>query len=128
MASRSGTRQPSDGLPLDEYLQVLARSSSGGGTSSTPSEPAGLSRRDKPGGSLVLAQIISWAAVGRSAIIRPMNLPESPRILIVKLTAIGDVIHALPVACALRDAWPKAHLAWLVEGRAADLLRGSSSA
>lgn len=53
-----------------------------------------------------------------------MNLPKPPRILIVKLTAIGDVIHALPVACALRDAWPKAHLAWLVEGRAADLLRG----
>jgi lipopolysaccharide heptosyltransferase I len=53
-----------------------------------------------------------------------MKLPESLRILIVKLTAIGDVIHALPVACALRDAWPKAHLAWLVEGRAADLLRG----
>jgi heptosyltransferase-1 len=53
-----------------------------------------------------------------------MNLPQPPRILIVKLTAIGDVVHTLPVACALRDAWPKAHLAWLVEGRAADLLRG----
>jgi lipopolysaccharide heptosyltransferase I len=53
-----------------------------------------------------------------------MDLPKSPRILIVKLTAIGDVIHALPVACALRDAWPKAHLAWLVEGRAADVLLG----
>ena len=53
-----------------------------------------------------------------------MDLPKSPRILIVKLTAIGDVIHALPVASALRDAWPKAHLAWLVEGRVADLLHG----
>ena len=48
----------------------------------------------------------------------------APRILIVRLSAIGDVVHGLPVLCALREAIPDAHLAWLVEGRAADLLRG----
>ena len=48
----------------------------------------------------------------------------SPRILIVRLSAIGDVLHALPVLNALRDALPNAFIAWVVEGRAADLLRG----
>ncbi|HEX4143871.1 MAG TPA: glycosyltransferase family 9 protein [Pirellulales bacterium] len=48
----------------------------------------------------------------------------APRILIVRLSAIGDVLHGLPVLCALRDALPKAHLAWLVEGRSAELLAG----
>src|SRR5262245_22427407 len=46
----------------------------------------------------------------------------SPRILIVRLSAIGDVIHGLPVLCALRDALPNAFLGWVVEGRAGDLL------
>jgi lipopolysaccharide heptosyltransferase I len=46
-----------------------------------------------------------------------------PRILIVRLSAIGDCIHGLPVLCALRDAVPSAHLSWVVEGRTADLLR-----
>lgn len=48
----------------------------------------------------------------------------APRILIVRLSAIGDVVHGLPVLNALRDAIPQAHLAWVVEGRTADLLRG----
>jgi lipopolysaccharide heptosyltransferase I len=46
-----------------------------------------------------------------------------PRILIVRLSAIGDCVHGLPVLCALRDALPSAHLSWVVEGRTADLLR-----
>ncbi len=48
----------------------------------------------------------------------------SPRILIVRLSAIGDVIHGIPVACAIRQRLPQAHVAWMVEGRSADLLRG----
>jgi lipopolysaccharide heptosyltransferase I len=47
-----------------------------------------------------------------------------PRILIVRLTALGDVIHGLPVACALRAALPDAVLGWVVEGRTAELLAG----
>ena len=49
---------------------------------------------------------------------------ESPRILIVRLSAIGDVIHTMPVACALRERFPQAMLSWIVEDRAAELLRG----
>jgi lipopolysaccharide heptosyltransferase I len=48
--------------------------------------------------------------------------PHRPRILIVRLTAIGDCLHGLPVLCALRDAMPDAHLSWVVEGRTAELL------
>lgn len=47
-----------------------------------------------------------------------------PRILISRLSAIGDVIHGLPVLNALRRRFPEAMLAWVVESRAATLLRG----
>ena len=49
---------------------------------------------------------------------------KAPRILIVRLTALGDVIHGLPVACALREAFPSAVLGWVVEGRNAELVEG----
>ncbi len=46
------------------------------------------------------------------------------RILIVKLGAIGDVVHTLPALAVLRRALPNAHIAWVVErGGAAKLLR-----
>ncbi|REK08274.1 MAG: lipopolysaccharide heptosyltransferase family protein [Planctomycetota bacterium] len=54
-----------------------------------------------------------------------MPTPAShQRILIVRLSAIGDVLHGLPVLCALRAARPEAYIAWVVEGAAAQLLRG----
>ncbi|SFM05470.1 glycosyltransferase family 9 protein [Pelosinus propionicus] len=43
-------------------------------------------------------------------------------ILIVKLSAIGDVIHALPVAHALKKCFPKSRITWVVERPAYDLL------
>ncbi len=49
---------------------------------------------------------------------------EPSRILLVKLSSLGDVVHALPVAAAARAAWPRAHLAWVVERREAAVLRG----
>lgn len=53
-----------------------------------------------------------------------ITLPENARILIVKLSAVGDVVHALPVLNALRDAFPKAHLAWVAHPGPANLLEG----
>ncbi len=47
-----------------------------------------------------------------------------PRILIVRLSAIGDVIQSLPIACALRAHFPDTFLAWAVEERAGQLLQG----
>jgi heptosyltransferase I len=44
------------------------------------------------------------------------------RILIVRLSAMGDVIHTLPAVSAIRQAFPKAHIGWLIEERWAELL------
>jgi heptosyltransferase-1 len=49
---------------------------------------------------------------------------EPGRILIVRLSAIGDCLHTLPVLCALRRHFPQAHIAWAVEGRTGTLLEG----
>jgi heptosyltransferase-1 len=46
------------------------------------------------------------------------------KILIVKMSAIGDVIHTLPALTALRRHYPDAQIDWLVEDTAADLLEG----
>jgi len=45
-------------------------------------------------------------------------------ILIVKLSAIGDVIHTLPALNAVRKHHPDAHITWLVEEDAATLIEG----
>jgi 3-deoxy-D-manno-octulosonic-acid transferase/heptosyltransferase-1 len=44
-------------------------------------------------------------------------------ILIVKLSAIGDVIHTLPSLAALRRLYPDAHITWVVEEAAAELVK-----
>jgi heptosyltransferase I len=43
-------------------------------------------------------------------------------VALVKLSALGDVVHAMPVAAALRDRWPSARLTWIVERRLVPLL------
>ncbi len=45
------------------------------------------------------------------------------KILIVKLSSIGDVIHTLPALAAIRRALPEAEIAWTVERSAAEILR-----
>lgn len=54
----------------------------------------------------------------RSAVDRP----KIDRLLIVRLSAMGDVIHTLPAAQALRDAFPDAMIGWVIEERWAELL------
>jgi heptosyltransferase-1 len=44
------------------------------------------------------------------------------RLLIVRLSAMGDVIHTLPAVHALREAFPQAHIGWLIEERWSELL------
>jgi lipopolysaccharide heptosyltransferase I len=44
-------------------------------------------------------------------------------VAVVRLSAFGDVVFALPAAAALRDAFPEARLSWIVEDRFAPLLR-----
>ena len=44
------------------------------------------------------------------------------RFLIVRLGALGDVVHAIPVAAALRRAFPAARIDWLVSAKHRDIL------
>lgn len=44
------------------------------------------------------------------------------RILLIKPSSLGDIVHAMPVASAIKTAWPEAHLTWVVKRRWADLV------
>ncbi len=48
-----------------------------------------------------------------------------PRILIIRLSAIGDVLVTTPAARALRAAFPDAYIAWAVEPKSAGFLEGN---
>ena len=48
---------------------------------------------------------------------------EFQRILLIKLSAVGDVVHTIPVLNKLRRRYPKAQLDWLVTPGIAELLR-----
>jgi lipopolysaccharide heptosyltransferase I len=44
------------------------------------------------------------------------------RFLIVRLGSLGDIIHGIPVAAALRNRYPQAHIDWMVDRRYLELL------
>ena len=44
------------------------------------------------------------------------------RILIVRLGAMGDIIHALPAVAAMRERYPQTEVDWLIERRWVELL------
>ncbi|HTC79721.1 MAG TPA: glycosyltransferase family 9 protein, partial [Terriglobales bacterium] len=48
-------------------------------------------------------------------------------LLVVRLSAMGDVIHTLPAVAALREAFPETTIGWAVEERWAELLRTRSA-
>lgn len=52
-----------------------------------------------------------------------LTLPQSPqRILIVRLSAIGDIVMSAPFASAVKQRYPKAHITWLTQPENAALL------
>ncbi len=52
-----------------------------------------------------------------------MNLIENPKkILIIRLSAIGDVVDVLPALRCLRSNFPESKISWLVEDRASEVL------
>ncbi len=43
-------------------------------------------------------------------------MPEAPRsIAVVLLSAIGDVVHGMPVVTSLKRAWPDARITWVIQ-------------
>lgn len=51
--------------------------------------------------------------------------PASSRILVVRLGAMGDILHTLPAAASLKHSLAGAHLTWVVESRWRPLLEGN---
>lgn len=56
---------------------------------------------------------------------RPARATGRRSLLLIKPGSMGDVLHALPVAAAIRDAWPEVDLTWVVDPRWAPLLGGN---
>ena len=52
------------------------------------------------------------------------QLTEVSKILILKPSSLGDIIHAIPVLRLLRARFPSAEIAWWVESSFVDLLEG----
>lgn len=44
-------------------------------------------------------------------------------VLLIRLGALGDVVHAMPVVHALADAWPGIRIGWAVQAAYAELVR-----
>jgi len=49
-------------------------------------------------------------------------LSEYSRILFIKPSSLGDIVHAIPVVSALKSRWPSIHLTWVVKRRWAEIV------
>jgi lipopolysaccharide heptosyltransferase I len=54
----------------------------------------------------------------------PLDRLQPQRICLIKPSALGDIVQALPVLSALRSRFPQSHIAWVVNRSYADLLAG----
>jgi len=52
-----------------------------------------------------------------------VRLDGARKVLLIKPSALGDVVHALPVAATLHRRYPHTRVDWLVEEEAAEILR-----
>jgi heptosyltransferase I len=50
---------------------------------------------------------------------------DEQRFLILRMSALGDIIHTLPAVSALRETFPKAKIDWLVDQKWAPILEGN---
>src|SRR5580658_8631252 len=60
-----------------------------------------------------------------AAVRRPAMSEPEERFLVVRLTALGDILHTVPAVAALRGAHAKARIDWVVERKWAPVLEGS---
>src|ERR1700681_2361007 len=54
----------------------------------------------------------------------PLSEIDARRIVLLKPSALGDIVHSLPVLTALRRRFPQSHIRWVVNQGYADLLNG----
>jgi heptosyltransferase-1 len=57
--------------------------------------------------------------------LKPPDMRSIQRLLIVKLSSIGDAVHALPVTAALGEAYPHLEISWVVEQMSAPMVEGN---
>jgi heptosyltransferase-1 len=62
--------------------------------------------------------------------LRSHDNPQSERlrVLVVRLGAMGDVLHAMPALAAVRAQLPECHIGWVIEPRWAPLLKSDANA
>src|SRR5262245_31496062 len=53
----------------------------------------------------------------------PLDRMDARRIALIKPSALGDVVHALPVLTALRVRFPAAHITWVINSAYESLIR-----
>lgn len=59
---------------------------------------------------------MTTAAAGAREPAGPLERPPTS-VAVVLLSAIGDVVHGMPVVTSLREAWPDARIDWVIERR-----------
>ncbi len=64
------------------------------------------------------------AAARAPGAVLPAGAPFPPRVCVVMLSALGDVVHALPVVTAIKRHAPACRLAWILQPGPAALVRG----
>ena len=53
---------------------------------------------------------------------RPLLALNSARILLIKPSSLGDIVHTFPVVAAIKRQWPESHITWVVKRQWADLV------
>lgn len=53
---------------------------------------------------------------------RSSSALENARILLIKPSSLGDIVHAFPVVSAIKAQWPGSHITWVVKRQWADLV------
>ena len=54
-----------------------------------------------------------------------LDLNSVQRLLIIRLSSIGDVTHALPLSAALHEAFPHLEITWIVEEMSVEIVIGN---
>ncbi len=69
---------------------------------------------------------IAWGVLSAnplSYMINPVKLPETAKILVIRLGSVGDVVRTLPAISALRACYPRATIDWVIQELSADVVR-----
>jgi heptosyltransferase I len=63
-----------------------------------------------------------WDVDERIRTVQESSALNSARILLIKPSSLGDIVHAFPVVSAIKTQWPQSHITWVVKRQWADLV------